>query len=205
MAALTSLKRRNPYSINLLPAEKRSEKSRWMWVPAYVLVGVNLILLAALALRKPIQQQMFSRQLQREVRRLEPEVRKIRQVEAEMDIYQKRAELLTNFKVVTAGNVGALNELSKLLPKNTWIMSFTLKEQIVEIVGLSDEASRLLQTLDDSPHFRNAEFTAPITRDSVGKEVFRIRMRVETAPVGSVASMPLPKPVVSGSGIKEKQ
>jgi general secretion pathway protein L len=206
MAALTSFKRRNHYSINLLPAERRSEKSRWMWVPAYVLVGVNLILLAALALRKPIQQEMFSRQLHQEVRRLEPEVKKIRQVEAEMDIYQKRSELLTNFKAATAGNVGALNELSKLLPKNSWITSFALKEQIVEIVGLSDEASRLLQILDDSPHFRNAEFTAPITRDSVGKEVFRIRMRVETPPVGLEARAPTPKPVAAGGGgVKEKQ
>jgi general secretion pathway protein L len=113
--------------------------------------------------------------------------------------------LLTNFKMSTAVNVGALNELSKLLPKNTWIMSFTLKEQIVEIVGLSDEASRLLQTLDDSPHFRNAEFTAPITRDSVGKEVFRIRMRVEASPVRSVAPSLAAKPVTAGSGAKEKQ
>ena len=205
MAALTSFKRKNPYSINLLPAEKRSETSRWMWVPAYVLVGVNLILLLALGLRKPIQQEMFSRSLKQEVRRLEPEVRRIKQVEAEMGTYQKRTELLTNFKMSTAANVGALNELSKLLPKNTWIMSFTLKEQIVEIVGLSDEASRLLQTLDDSPHFRNAEFTAPITRDSLGKEVFRIRMRVETPPVGSVAPAPIPKPVAAGDGAKEKQ
>ena len=204
MAALTSFKRRNPYSINLLPAERRSGKSRWMWVPAYVLLGVNLILLAALGLRKPIQQEMFSRRLRQEVRRLEPEVRKIKQVEAEMDIYQKRADLLTNFKAATAGNVGALNELSKLLPKNSWITSFALKDQSIEILGMSDEASGLLQILDNSPHFRNAEFTAPITRDSVGKEVFRIRMRVEAPPVGSAPTL-VPKPVAAGGGAKEKQ
>jgi general secretion pathway protein L len=122
-----------------------------------------------------------------------------------MDIYQKRAELLTNFKAATAGNVGALNELSKLLPKNSWITSFALKEQSVEIIGMSDEASGLLQILDNSPHFRNAEFTAPITRDSVGKEVFRIRMRVEKPPVGPVAVTPILKPVAAGGGAKEKQ
>lgn len=204
MAALTSFKRRNPYAINLLPAEKRRGKSLWMSVPAYALVGVNLILLAALVLRKPIQQEMFSRRLQQEVRRLEPEVRKIRQVEAEMDVYQKRTELLTNFKTATAGNVGALNELSKLLPKDSWITSFALKEQSLEIMGMSDEASGLLQILDNSPHFRNAEFTAPITRDSLGKEVFRIRMRVEAPPVGSVAPTPIPKPVAVGEA-KETQ
>src|SRR6185295_13135945 len=138
-----------------------------------------------------------SRRLRQEVRRLEPEVRKIKQVEAEIDTYQKRADVLTNFKASTAVNVGALNELSKLLPKNSWITSFALKEQVVEIIGLSDEASRLLRTLDDSPHFRNAEFTAPITRDSVGKEVFRIRMRVET-PVRSVAPPTVVKPAIAG-------
>jgi Tfp pilus assembly protein PilN len=205
MAALTSFKRKNPYSINLLPPEKRSVRSPWLWWPAYALAGANIILLLALGLRKPIQQEMFSRRLQQEVRRLEPEVRKIKQVEAEIDTYQKRAEVLTNFKTSTAANVGALNELSKLLPKHSWITSFALKEQVVEIIGMSDEASRLLQTLDDSPRFRNAEFTAPITRDSVGKEVFRIRMRVETPPVRPVAPPIVVKPVAAGSATKEKQ
>jgi Tfp pilus assembly protein PilN len=204
MAAATSFRRGNPYAINLLPAEKRSQKSRWLWVPAYVLAGVNLILLLLLALLKPIQLEMYSRQLQREVRRLEPEVRKIRQVETEMDIYQKRAEFLTNFTASTVTNVGTLNELSKLLPRNSWITSFGLKDQVVEIIGMSDEASGLLQVLDNSPYFKNAEFTAPITRDSLGKEVFRIRMRVEAPPVRSVGPAQGVKPMASGNGAKEK-
>jgi len=100
--------------------------------------------------------------------------------------------------------VGALNELSKLLPKNSWITSFALKDQSIDIIGMSDEASGLLQILDNSPHFRNAEFTAPITRDSVGKEVFRIRMRVEAPPPVGSAPIPVPKPAAGGVA-KEKQ
>src|SRR5262245_48499639 len=204
MAALTSFKRKNPYSTNLLPAEKRIQNSQWMRVPSYVLVGVNLILLLALGLLRPIQQEMFSRRLQREARRLEPEVRKIRQVEAQMDIHQKRAELLTSFRALTVANIGTLNDLSKLLPKNSWITSFVLKDQVVEILGVSDEASGLLQIIDNSPYFKNAEFAAPITRDSVGKEVFRIRIRVETPPAGSAAPSLDQKPVAAANGVKEK-
>jgi general secretion pathway protein L len=196
LAALTSFKRRNPYAINLLPPEKRVEKSRWASVPVYVLLGINLIFLLALSLRKPVQQEIYSRQLQREVRRLEPEVKKIRQVETQIDTYQKRAELLTNFKKSTAVNLGAWNELSTLLPKNSWITNFALKDQSVEITGMSDEASKLLQILDSSPYFRKAEFTAPITRDGLGKEVFRIRMAIETL-------SPQPPPIAQASAAKE--
>jgi Tfp pilus assembly protein PilN len=182
MAALTSFQRKNTYSVNLLPPERRPEKSRWMWVPAYVLAGANLVLLLALGLRQTVQQEIYARQLRAEVRRLEPEIRKIKQVEAEMETYNQRSELLTNFKKSTVVNLGVLNELSLILPKNSWITSFVLRDQTVEIVGMSDEASKLLQILDTSPYFRNAEFTAPITRDAVGKEVFRIRMRIEALP-----------------------
>lgn len=181
MAALTSFKRKNACSVNLLPPEKRIEKPRWLWAPIYALAGVNLILLLALGLRQPVQQELYSRQLQQEIRRLEPEVKKIRQVETEIETYQKRAELLANFRKPTTVGLGTLNELSTILPKNSWVTSFVLKEQIVEITGMSDEAAKLLQILDGSPYFRNAEFTAPITRDAVGKEVFRVRMRLEAS------------------------
>ncbi|MSO23516.1 MAG: hypothetical protein EXQ58_09750 [Acidobacteria bacterium] len=198
MAALTSFKRRNPYAINLLPPEKRVEKSLWASVPVCLLLGINLIFLLALSLRKPVQQEIYSRQLQREVRRLEPEVKKIRQVETQIDTYQKRAELLTNFKKSTAVNLGAWNELSTLLPKNSWITNFALKDQSVEITGMSDEASKLLQILDRSPYFRKAEFTAPITRDGLGKEVFLIRMAIE-------ASSPQSPPIAQASAEKESK
>jgi Tfp pilus assembly protein PilN len=182
LLALVSFRRRSAYPVNLLPPDRRVEKSRWLWAPVYALLGINLVLLLAVGLRKSVQQDLYSSQLKQEVRQLEPEVKKIRLVESEIETFQKRGELLANFRKSTGLSLGALNELSLVLPNHTWVSNFAMKEQIIEIYGASDEASKLPQILDNSPYFKSAEFAAPITRDTSGKEIFRIRMRVEAAP-----------------------
>ena len=91
--------------------------------------------------------------------------------------------------------LGALNELSVVLPKNSYVLQFSIKDQLIEINGASDDAATLPKILDDSPYFKNAEFAAPITRDSGGKEQFRIRMQVEVLPQAS----PVPSPAASSA------
>ena len=92
-------------------------------------------------------------------------------------------------------NLGALNELSVVLPKNSYVLQFSIKDQLIEISGASEDAATLPKILDNSPYFKNAEFAAPITRDSGGKEQFRIRMQVEVMPQPS----PVPSPAASST------
>jgi Tfp pilus assembly protein PilN len=197
MAALSGLKKRRPASVNLLPLELRRRKSQWMLAPTYVLLGVNLILLLALALRRPVQQHQHSERLNQETSRLEPEVRKIRNVEKQISDLQSRTDLMVGFQKSNSRLVVALNELSTILPKTTYLMDFTYRNQTIEIFGLSDSATALPQIVDNSPHFKGAEFIAPITRDGTGKEIFRIRMQLEAEQ--SQAASPAVNPDTSRS------
>jgi Tfp pilus assembly protein PilN len=178
---LSGLKRKNPVAINLLPAEKRVQKSKWTWAPAYALLGANLVLLVSLIARKPVQEQTYEAQLSREVSRLEPEVKKIRSVEDEIADLQRRTHLLAEFKRSNTQTLDALNELSKVLPKNAWAFDFNMRNQAIEVYGAAEAAAALPQILDNSPYFREAEFIAPILKDGQGNEVYRIRMKLEQA------------------------
>jgi Tfp pilus assembly protein PilN len=180
-AGLSGLRRKNPVAVNLLPVEKRIQKSKWTWAPTYVLLGANLLLLCSLIVRKPIQEQAYASHLSQEVSRLEPEVKKIRSVEDEIADLQRRTNLLTEFKKSNNQTLDALNELSKILPKNTWVSDFNMRNQTMEVYGASETAAALPQILDNSPYFKEAEFIAPILRDGQGKEVYRIRMKLEQA------------------------
>jgi hypothetical protein len=91
--------------------------------------------------------------------------------------------------------LGALNELSVVLPKNSYVLQFSIKDQFIEINGTSDDAATLPKILEDSSYFKNAGFAAPITRDSGGKEQFRIRMQVEVMP----QALPAPSPAASSA------
>ena len=145
-----------------------------------VLLGINVLLAIALLVRGPIQRQTYSAQLSREVARLEPGVKKIHSVEKQIADLQRRVELLTNFKKSNSVALEALNELSKILPKNTWLFDFNMKNSMIEIYGASEAAAALLQILDNSPHLKEAEFVGSITKDGSGKEIYRIRMKMES-------------------------
>lgn len=179
VGAVCGLRKKLPLSLNLLPPERRVKKPKWVWAPTYGLAGINLLLLLALTLRGPLQQQLFSKRLSREVSRLEPEVRKIQSVEKEISNLQRRTELLATFKKSNRLPLEVLNEVSKILPKNAWVLDFNMKKDVIELSGPSDEAAALPQILDNSPYFRDAEFVAPIVKDANGKEVYRIRMKME--------------------------
>jgi len=188
-ASMAGLKKKNPIAVNLLPAEMRVSKSKWMLVPTYALLGINLLFALSLLIRRPIQQHAYSAQLNQEIARLEPEVRKINVVEREIADLQRRSELLMNFKKSHRLALDALNELSKILPGNTWVSDLNMKTEAIEISGASESAAALPQILDNSPYFKEAEFVAPILKDASGKEIYRIRMKLEGGP-GSLVWLP---------------
>jgi len=193
-AGLAGLKRKNPINLNLIPVDKRLRKSSWMWAPTYWLLGLNLILLFCLVIRRPIQEQMYSAHLNQEVARLEPEVKKIRFVENEIADLRRRTSLLAEFRNSNQRVLDAFNELSKILPKNTWVFDFNMRNQAMEVYGASEAAAALPQILDNSPYFKEAEFIAPILKDGQGNEVYRIRMKIEQAGSGEASQSTILQP-----------
>ena len=182
MAAIPGLYRRLPVPVNLLPAERRQRKHRWVLTPTYTLAGVNLILLLFIVGRRPIQQQIYLNQLRQEIAHLEPEVKKIRGVEKQMTDLQRRTAVISGFRKSNEVALSVLNELSSILPETTFVLDFSLKGQLIEINGMSESAAALPQILDNSRFFTAAEFIAPITRDNTGRELYRIRMQLEVSP-----------------------
>ncbi len=182
-AGISGLKTKVPEPVNLIPPEMRVPKRDWQRVPAYALLAINGLLLLGLALRERVQESRYSARLGQEIARLEPEVKKVRNVEDRLAQLAKRAELLAGFKELNPEVLQALAELSQILPKHTVVSDLNLKEGAIQISGLSGEAAALPQIIDNSPQFRDVEFVAAITRSSLApdKEGFRVSMKLESA------------------------
>jgi len=65
--------------------------------------------------------------------------------------------------------IATLAELSELLPSDTWITNFQVNGRKVRIEGSSPSAARLIGLIDSSKLFTNAQFEAPLTRDTENK------------------------------------
>ena len=72
----------------------------------------------------------------------------------------------------------AIATLTELLPDDTHLISLVMQKREVSMQGESAAAAKLLTTLSADPTIRNAAFTAPVTRNAAGLDVFAIRVEM---------------------------
>ena len=74
------------------------------------------------------------------------------------------------------------NELSRILPDDTFLSELRIADGKIVLTGLSGDAARLVRIIDRSPLFSGAALEGAITPDtSEGKERFRIGLKLRAA------------------------
>jgi Tfp pilus assembly protein PilN len=172
-AALAGACPRLGLAANLLPPEHRSASSRAMFIPTVALASALLLLVVGLGAQGMLKNRRYLAKLEAEVARLEPQVRRIQQLERESENARGRIRLLDEFRRRTKSDLDALTELTKLVKAPAWLNGLDLSRGSLAISGEADQAAPLLKTLDSSPFFKNSEFTIPLSRTSKS-ELFRI-------------------------------
>jgi len=81
-------------------------------------------------------------------------------------------------KRATPAAVVALEALTRAIPDQAYLTQIRLKGDKLEISGVAAEAAALIKSIEQSPHFSAAVFTAPTTRGADAKESFRIEAHV---------------------------
>jgi general secretion pathway protein L len=72
--------------------------------------------------------------------------------------------LLAKRKQSTPASVMVLEELSAILPDNTYATELHIEGDKLQIIGITQDAPSLIEILERSPHFTRATFFAPTTR-----------------------------------------
>ncbi len=75
--------------------------------------------------------------------------------------------------------VEILDEVTRRLPDEHWLVSYSLRNGTVQLAGYSDDPSSVLRLLEQSDLFSEARFAAPVTMDPrIGKERFNVVVTV---------------------------
>lgn len=75
-----------------------------------------------------------------------------------------------------------LDEITRLLPDDTYLSELRMSGRSIELSGLSRRASDLVGTLEKSPYFGDATLTAPVTFDpNADRERFNLRLTLRQA------------------------
>lgn len=93
----------------------------------------------------------------------------------------ERSRFVLNQKkgVVTITEV--MNEVTRILPDDTWLLQFGRRGERLTISGYSVRPSALISLLEDSKLLTEVSFSSPVTADPrVGRERFNITARIST-------------------------
>jgi Tfp pilus assembly protein PilN len=175
-----------PFSINLLPEARRVYESPWTHALTYALAGACALLILGMLARPLVQDYLYLRRINREIRALEPRVKYAQKLESKGGRELTRIMELRSMRERTATRLQTLAELTRLLPPTASLLTSDIDDDGLVFSGTADSASGLLTVLGTSPLFRNPEFVAPINKNSEGKEQFRIRMQMAARAVPAV-------------------
>ena len=166
-------------NVNLLPPERRPRKSRVAQHLQWALLSIALLLLVAAALLPLWQQRNLVLELMPQVsaaQRQAEEVLALREtledsIASSHFLLQKRREKLFAIDIV--------NELTRILPDNTWVEQLEIQGDALQVRGQSASASTLIGLVEASDLFSQVTFRSPVTADRrTGRDRFYLTARI---------------------------
>ena len=166
-------------SYNLLPEASRSKK-RDLPKLFNITLSVALCLLLILILVIPIwANKTYLTNLESDVSQIGKVANRVQSMKKQADTQLKELGFLLEKKRTDPVMMETLEELTKLIPDNSWLTNFDYKNKRLKIQGQSPAASLLIEIIETSPLFKNTNFVSPVTQDRrTGLERFQIVTKV---------------------------
>ncbi len=151
-------------AVNLLPGQYRKPRPVMARRINAALAFLTVLLLIA-AVSLPL---WHKRQL---IRALEPEVQaavaqagEVRRLQEEVELLQAGARFLVEKKQSRLLTLQIINEVTRILPDDTWVNQLQIKGSEVQLQGESTAVAALIPLIESSPILQNARFRSPITQ-----------------------------------------
>ncbi len=177
-AALLGLKTTG-FELNLMPESLRYRQNQLQLIPTYFLIGITLLLGLVLAAREPYQQAAYSSDLGKEIQKLAPEAKEVSAQEAELNGFSEKYRTLDNYFKSRDLNLEALRELARVLPSSAFLSNYSYQDGSIALSGFAGSATEVQKALEDSPWFKDVQFTSSLTRDTTGKDRFTLKASME--------------------------
>ena len=167
-----------PAELNLLPEQFKPKANKPL---EYLHIGLASVAVAALILVLAMPAWLT----RTEVLRVQSELKRASKAAKEVEAMREQAEkLLHQAQVLQLKKkaepilVDALEELSRVIPDDTWLNGLQYGNRRVVIQGQSPSASLLLQQIEGSRFFKDVSFVSPVTKDA-GNSLERFQIAFE--------------------------
>lgn len=192
-----------PFPSNLLPAQTSSMVSTWrVGLLPWLAVLAALLLLATLALPLIVQREAAI-QLIPAVERAKKAAETVDALRRDIETQIVRHNYLLEKRMAMPTALQTLEELTRILPDDTWVQTFDWKGKEVLIQGETASSVKLIGLFEQSAMFKDASFRSPLTKGQVaGVEHFSLALQMRMPWVGSQAPLPVPPASAAKTGGK---
>lgn len=165
--------------LNLLAGELAAGGARPGTVVTAVL-AIAAVVLAAAAVYLPLErQQRVAEAWADKVVEARVAANASSQLRQELDSLLKGGRYVMDKRRRVPMAVRVIDELTRLLPDQTYVFQLQIRADEVQISGYSTAAAELIGVLETSPLLRNAKFRSPVTQDArEGRERFQISVEL---------------------------
>ncbi len=164
-----------PGEYNLLPEQFKPKGNP---LPNYLNIALASIILSILILLMvlPIwSARSESIRLQAEVKKTTKIAKEVESMREQSDKMLHQARFLQEKKRKEPVLVDTMEELSRVIPDDTWLNGLQFATNKMILQGQSPSASTLIKQLETSSYFKDVSFSSPVTKDaSNGLERFQI-------------------------------
>lgn len=163
----------------LLPERFRKPRERLPRMINLALGGLALVMLSLIVAVPILKDYQRSASLEQELRRVSKEAKEVEALRQDGEKLTREARFVLDKKRSEPALVDVLNELTRVIPDNTWLYGLQYKDRRVVMQGQSPSASSLIAVIESSPYFKNTNFVSPVTKDvTSGLERFQIASEV---------------------------
>ncbi|KOQ66886.1 PilN domain-containing protein [Stenotrophomonas maltophilia] len=173
--------------VNLLPPAQRQSRPDPMrrWNLLLALAALVMLVLAGLQLLD--NRRAAADALRADVERSARSARGVASERAQLQALIDGAAFLESQRRQHAGTVEIWNELTRRLPEGTYLEKLAIENNGLQLIGLSREASQLVQLLQDAPQWRKVNLTGVLQADGAGSGRDRFTMTAELQPLPAAA------------------
>ncbi|MEN6623480.1 MAG: PilN domain-containing protein [Smithella sp.] len=149
-----------------------------------IILIIILIALSLFWLISPLQiEKLKLETINREIDARKNEVKKIELLQKNVENIQNEISTIRAFKSSRPMMMNILKEMTRILPRNTWLSRMRIADTTIEIEGYAASATEIVPKLEASPYFKKVEFSSPTSRDlRMNADRFAIKMEIEGLP-----------------------
>ena len=154
----------NLQPVNLLPQELRRARRIDVRSVNLALTALLAVLLVAAITIPIVQKNRAIEAVETQVQAAAAEAREGAELRRDLEKMAEASQFLVGKKASDVMIVEVIDEISRILPDNTWIARLDLSGTELQIQGQSSASSSLIRIIESSPWFEDVRFASPVVQ-----------------------------------------